>query len=159
MVERIGRSEQIDLISEDLGIYKTTVENVFKAYTGYIRYCIDRSYETGWLGIIIFRNNAHKGTGDDYYETYSYQVNVVAREINESPVLVKGILDYLREMIRKDILLHINYSIFKLGTIGISDDKKLKLSSSSSLPSGVRIRSTNRFRKEINTGQGDLIAG
>lgn len=149
MIEDVVKTEQIRYISEGLGYPQTLIKTVLDSYTGYLKYLMERRYECTFLGIVVFKNSELEG--HDERETYAYQARTVSEEIGVPYIQVKSILDYLRDMIRHDVPRGIAYTIMRLMKIGITSDGSLSLKSSKTVPVGIRVRATNRFRYEINT--------
>lgn len=148
MIERVGHKDQIRYIEEGLKYPKNLIQKILTSYTGYIKYSMQRRFETTYLGLVVFKNSKMSNVTER--ETYTYQSRVVADEIGESPIVVKAILDYLRDMIQNDVKIGISYVIYSLCKIGISPDKKLSLRASAITEQGIRIRATNRFRYSVN---------
>lgn len=152
MIESVGHKSQINYIEEGLKYPKNVIHKVLTSYTGYVKYSMQRRFETTFLGLVVFKNAKMSEVTER--ETYGYQVRVVADEIGESPIMVKSILDYLRDMIKTDVKIGVAYVIYTLCKIGISPDNKLSLRASAVTDKSIRIRATNRFRYSVNNYAG-----
>lgn len=148
MIEDVVHRNQVKHVSEGLGYPQNQVKKVIDSYTGYLKYLMERRYECSFLGIVVFRNS--KMSHMTERETYAYQVRTVADEVNIPYVQAKAILDYLRDMVRTDVKRGIAYPILRLVKIDVSPDMRLNLKSSKTVPTGIRVRATNRFRSEVN---------
>ena len=157
-METISKTAQIRIVARDMGIEYTLASKIIDSYYSYVRHMItvDEEPETGFLGFLVF-SKVNKDLSTCERNTYAYQVHVVATEIGESEVTVKGVLDFLRDTILNDIKSGmLGYNLFSLATIW-TDGGRLKSRHSSSLTKSVRIRATNWIRSEVARDMGKTL--
>ena len=153
-MSNISLSDQITGVSTRTGIAYTTSQEILRGYGRYVRYMVDKGHSTTYLGLFDLRNKNLEESRT--ITTYAYQARIVADELGLSHILVKSVLDELREMLITDVVLGRTYTIYNLAQVS-NIDGRVHIKGSTTLPKDVRVHCSRWFRSEF-TGRKDGIA-
>lgn len=120
-MENIFKDTQVSLISNHLGIYKTTVESIISEYVSYLRGKIDNGESVKVLNICFLRVNNNT---TPIKETLAYISYEIAERLNLTQNVVYRVLSTWEEFIIRDLQKFNSCSIRGLIRVRLEKDYK-----------------------------------
>lgn len=141
------RDEQVNTLSYNLNIPKSTVRTIITGYVEYVKSCLREGEPCKFLNIVKFRVNGKDGRME---RTLAYVANEIGMSYKISPVIVQGVLSAYEEFIMEDLKSGFSYNIRGLFTIAMKD-KFIDVKKSASLnhPYVVRVSQMGRFKRRM----------
>lgn len=108
------KEHQVQLISTNLGISKTTVKTILDEYVAYIKGKLDMGEPVKFLNVVKFRVDKQDV---QIHETLAYTSTEMAKKLKLSSVVVSRVLLCFEEMILEDIINGLAYNVRGLFTL------------------------------------------
>lgn len=144
----ITKNQQIEMLSEELGLHKSLVAETINDYLGYLKFRIRNEEPAPFLGIVEIRKT---GTSYKWTETLAYQVGELLRGRGRGEsffdVAYRILIGY-RDLLVRELIK--GNRVVVVGLLSMEQrDGRLYTFSSEQLPKGVRTFALSSLKYEI----------
>lgn len=152
-MDTVYKSEQIEILSKNLGITKVMVRSILEAYINRVISALERGETTKFLNICYLVNDEDEGK-TKYHETLAYISSEIGNQLRVGKVTVYRMLSDFEDLIAKDVCHFYTYTITGVISISRIEDYhgryKVRIKKSSNLSCrGIRVVSMNSFKRKV----------
>lgn len=119
----VYKTEQVEILSERLGVPKTQIKEILTAYVDYLRSELDMGMTVKFLNVCYLVNREYEDT-PILQETNAYIATEIAEQLKCSAVLVQRVFQEFEEVLMDDLKKDKKYTIRGLFTIKLEKDIK-----------------------------------